>query len=530
MHGVNIKIIATTPPVLLALSNNEAKELCFDLCVSGNVSKRDGHGAAFDCKDGANLQALSETDSGRGTVQWLLPAIFYNQFTRHTTAQKRNKHTQFQDSGRVRRSLYGDEILDTSLPNVFSSQKDDVKDIIFDDEDDSSDMFTGELTAEEKIWDDDLPESVDPVMTFPDDSIDRLPPSGDGRSSTGKKKKKKKKKNKFWQRKMTRPAKGMRRISSGGQVLPQKMAERKEGPKTASVSGTESVQGKDMLKALEDNIEEKLQSSLVSLMKNENSRRRQKTSMGSDLGRKNKIHHALDSVEKKPFWLEENEGYLGPTRPQASSAWSGSPAGSTSPQPPSEKKEAPPSEKKEAPPSEKKEAPRTIFAQTLPTPDHTISNIDKPRKPVTSKPNRTFKTQTTTAKPTPTTQQNPTSTQTANPTKNAGENSTSPKPSLGSPPGPLPPEGNATPMFNLVPEDEKTSVGRLMEGNVMRAETIFRASFNLLRQQMAELLHIKLYPGRMKLLHLLESGIQKTMHVTAWAMVKQVVVHLLDVL
>ena len=511
MHGVNIKIIASTPPVLLALSNNEAKEVCFDLHVSGNVSKQDGHGAAFDCKDGAHLQDLSETDSGRGTVQWLLPAIFYNQFTRHTTTQKRNKHPPFQDSGRVRRSLYGDEIFDTSLPNVFSSQRDDVKDIIFDDEDDSSDMFTGELTTEEKIWDDELPESVDPVMTFPDDSIDRLPLLGDGRSSTGKKKKKK-----FWQRKMTRPAKGMRRISSGGHVLPLKMAERKEGPKAASVSETESVQGKDMLKALEDNIEEKLQSSLVSLMKNENSRRRAKTSMGLDLGRKNKIHPALDSVEKKPFWLEENEVFLGPTRPQASTAWSGSPAGSTSPQPP----------------SEKKDTPGTIFAKTLPAPDHTISNINKPRMPVTSKPKQTFKTETTTttAKPTPTTQQKPTSTQTVNPTKKAGENSTSPKPSSGPPPEPLPPRGNATPMFNLVPEDEKTSVGRLMEGNVMRAETIFRASFNLLRQQMAELLHIKLYPGRMKLLHLLESGIQKTMHVTAWAMVKQVVVDLLSVL
>lgn len=496
---------------------------CFDLLVSGNISRQHGHGSDFDCKDSTNLPDPPATDGDRGTVQWVLPAIFYNQFNGHTT-RKRSKGTRPQESGRGKRSLYGDSILDDSLPSIFSTSQGDVKDIIFGDYDDSSDMFTGELTPEEKIWNGeltpeekvwnaDLPETLDPVMTFPDDYMNRLPLEDAERTMDSKKKKKKKLK----QRKLIPPAKEAPQFSPGNYIYPPKKVKQEEIPLAASISSAETVQGKDMLKALEDNIEEKLHASLQSLMKNEENHHKEEMSLVSGLALENKVTNALASVEKEPFERQDSEGTFGTKTLQVSGGLAHRKAG----------------HKSAHPKSRKKFPPGIVVAKTLPAPDHTIDSIDKPRLPPPPKPKNASTTKNTTAKPASVSGLKPNSTgtvnskQAANSTSNARQNSTtssptSPNPSSESLSGSTPPKGNITNTTSNRSAEDVISANKRMEEDIIRAETIFQVSFSLLQKRLADTLHVKLHPSQTRLLRMLESVIRKSMHVTAWAMVKQV--------
>ncbi|KAK7094231.1 hypothetical protein V1264_007880 [Littorina saxatilis] len=438
------------------------------------------------CRGVADLPGSTSTYNDPHTVKWIFPASIRSNFHKHTLRQQRSKQNKPHNS-RKRRGSYDDKLFPGK--NIFASSIDAAKNIIFGNDDDNSDAFTGELTPDQKIWESDLPEMLSPVMTFPDDYMNRA---------------KEKKDRKGGKKGLVKPRSNKNFLSS--------VKEPVENPGVKPLNRTAGVSGKDMMTSLEENIEDRLQSSLQRLMNDKDARAMEDMSLDSGMALTDNVNEVLSSVEKEPrmggpaadaYRLQAGQG-----QPPPVSSWPAAAVGEPAPE------------------------PNVVIVPVMPPPPLPVDKLNQKKtfstaQPTTTKNRSETKSQSTApAHTTSSTTKQTTPKPTTDPTHKGEYITLNPNKLINGAGENLDPEKQFDDSYIQANEEpSQTEVAHatasLKEG-IFKAELTFQTSFTQLKKEVAGLLRIKYHPKRKKLLHLLMSGIEATTRATAWTMVREV--------
>ncbi|KAL8597707.1 hypothetical protein ACOMHN_012674 [Nucella lapillus] len=552
--------------IVLRMSTEVHKTLVPQACsvtvtsLTGQVSAFHGDGRGLGCREEGSVGPPA--DGSTGPVLWTLPDKVQPNF--HTRTTQERQEEGFLDRGK--RDTEGDEVdfLNPASNTPFHLLQPDVKDIIFSDISDSSDMFTGELTPDEQFWSADLPDTLNPVMTFPDDYMARMPVAGMA-------KKMQEQEDVSKQKLGLSPVKELPQFSPTNNLLPMKTVKKEMGEGGGEEAPVrQDLEGRDMMMALEENIENKLHSSLSSLLQDQRAHNKEDLSLVASLALENKVNDALASIGKDPssaLTSADTEAIL----QQQRLATDGREANSEQQPGPAlyrlvqsqDQSHHSVQRQNDTELGDNQTVVETV-AESLPPPDQTIDSISKPRLPppevailggqpkpsantnltadnVSLSSNDTADKNLSSITSTDTSQYGSAvvdSSQLTNVLSIAslfgnGNTDTSQLRNMlaGSslpintsvqnsgkvllyPAGPLPLEAS---MKALSPEERQT-----LKGNVLQAEVLFQTSFDHLKKEMSEALHIHVRPSRKKILGDIEPGIQRWGHTIAWTMVKQV--------
>ena len=493
---------------------------CFSL-FSENVSRPFG---VLDQDDDTHFCNVAYKHHDLSTTRWVIPAFAYNQFWKEVRRRRKRRQLRsrawFSSVERKKRNSIRDEDLEESEPNVVGD--------IFSDTDD---LLTEDINPDN---DGDLPDSLDPVMTFPDDYITRISVSQEA-------------------------VKGNPKTDS--QQWQKQVNQRKKQEPSPAVAEekAEAQQNRVMLMKLENDIENKLQSSLNSLMKTKDAQDTEEMSEVAGLALENKVANTLASVRKKvPGEVSEQTDIQAKQQAQPSASLM-SPGGVnqklTSDVDVQDSKHTPGADGGSGLPP----VHRGSDGENTEDSDKEIVLLPKPasnsgdaymHSPLHRSSNLTTADASTTTTTTTTstitnsttsvgTTQTPASTTNISKVTNISENVSKTAPnSIGqinstkTPTAAAPSRTLAAELSSVKIRSGQAQLGptsvtvdiKTLQKNFRRAEEEFKTSFGQLKKKMRRIVHGQHNPKRRNMLQHLERTVWKSTHAVAWAMAKEVLI------